>query len=194
MFGRLTPRWGSARSPPAGIPRGGTAGAPPPCLRPAPPGSAARGRSHRRWPGSDGTLVRYSSSTAMKPRASRATPAFSRPEVVEHRPPARGVEHAVGLQFAAIAQGGAQAAVGLALNALDVAVELQVQALLAQLLFQVAAHRVVEAAQEAARRGTAARSARRDPGRSRRIRRRCNRRRPPVRGAAAAAGGTPRWS
>ncbi|MNY29801.1 hypothetical protein D3C86_1638650 [compost metagenome] len=69
-------------------------------------------------------------------------------QVVQHRPASGGVEHAIGFQHAAILQRREQAAVGLFVDAFDIAVELQIQAALAQLVAQVLAHRAVEAPQE----------------------------------------------
>ncbi|MCY1174121.1 hypothetical protein D9M73_143100 [compost metagenome] len=70
------------------------------------------------------------------------------PQVVQHRPAAGGIEHTIGLEHPAILERRHQAAVRLALDAGDVAVELQVHALPAQFVAQVLAHAAVEAAQE----------------------------------------------
>ena len=69
-------------------------------------------------------------------------------EVIQHRAPAGGVEHRIGRQYAAILQGGQQAAVGLFVDFHNVAVELQVHAALAQFLLQMCAYRAIEAAEE----------------------------------------------
>lgn len=69
-------------------------------------------------------------------------------EVVQHRPPSGGVEHAVRLQYPAVLEGRGQAAIGLLVDTGDVAVELQVEPLLAQFVAQVLTHAAVEAAQE----------------------------------------------
>lgn len=69
-------------------------------------------------------------------------------QVIQHRPPPGGIEHAVRLQHPAVLEGRGQAAIGLFVDTGDVAVELQVQALLAQFVAQMLADAAVEAAQE----------------------------------------------
>ena len=69
-------------------------------------------------------------------------------QVVEHRPTARGVEHTIGDQLAAVLERGLEAAIGLLVDPLDIGVELYVHAALDQFFVQMLAHRTVEAAQE----------------------------------------------
>ena len=75
-------------------------------------------------------------------------PGIFQAQVIQHWTAASGVEHAIGFQHAAILQSGLEAAVGLFVDALDVCIELQVQAALGQLFLQVFAHRTVKTAQE----------------------------------------------
>src|SRR3546814_14563147 len=56
--------------------------------------------------------------------------------------------HAIGVQYAAIAQCRVEAAVGALIDALNVGIELQVDAVPAQLVAQMGAHTCVETAQE----------------------------------------------
>ncbi len=69
-------------------------------------------------------------------------------QVVQHRAPAGGIEHAIGDQLAPILEGGLEAAVLELVDALDVGVELQVEPALFQFFLQVRAYRTVEATQE----------------------------------------------
>ncbi|MNJ54206.1 hypothetical protein D3C77_496380 [compost metagenome] len=78
----------------------------------------------------------------------KLNPGVFQAQIVEHRPPAGSVEHTVGDQLSTILEGGFEATVVLALDALDIAVELQVHAALFQLFLKVRAHRAVKAAQE----------------------------------------------
>ena len=75
-------------------------------------------------------------------------PGVFQAQVIQHWAAAGGVEHAIGLQHAAILQRGFEAAIGLLIDAFDVGIELQVQAALGQLFLQMFAHRTVKAAQE----------------------------------------------